>query len=145
MLWGFFAGGRAGKASPPKALPLPGAVLAGLEVGAEEGLDDGVEVGATQGTVITRPVGWELKDEGAGRPGNGFADDGKPDAVPQDLVCETELRDDWAVEFLSFRTRVDFGAAVIGFAAAEEEEDEVVTAQFPGNLSLEIAGPGKDG
>jgi hypothetical protein len=44
---------------------------------------------------------------------------------------------------LSFNTLVDFGTEVLVFAA--EEEEEAVTAQFPGNLSLEVVGPGKEG
>jgi hypothetical protein len=92
--------------------PLPGAVLAGLEDGAELGLLFGAEDGATQGTVFTLPVPVLLlggAEDGGGRPGKGFAELETPDAVPQDRVCETEEREDAAVEDLSFKTRVDFG------------------------------------
>jgi hypothetical protein len=94
-----------------------------------------------------RPRLW-LDDED-GRFGNGFAPDGMEeeedvgfaDAVPQLRVCDTDERDDCAVEFLSFSTRVDFGA-VLAFVA---DPDDVALAHPPGNAELDGAGPGSDG
>jgi hypothetical protein len=50
------------------------------------------------------------------------------DAVPHERVCETEERDDCAVDDLSFRTRVDF---VLVFVFVEGGVEEV-TAQLSG-------------
>lgn len=121
----------------------------------EVGLDDGgvgradevllPEDGATQGTVVMRPlVGFG--PAGAGRPGNELLPeevDEEAPAVPHDRVCETEDREDWAVDDFSLRTRVDF-------AGAEDVEDEdgvedITRAQPCGKASVKPLGPGKDG
>lgn len=127
---------------PPLAV-LVGAVDAGLDVGAEDGLEDEADEGATQGTVLTFPVpvrfvGGAL-DKG-GRPGNGFADETAEDAVPHERVCETEERDDAAVEDLSFRTRLDFEM----FDCVVDEEDGRC-AHPRGIEPLGTLGPGREG
>jgi hypothetical protein len=70
----------------PRAIGLEGPVDAGREVGAEDGAEDC----GTHDEDATFP----LAAPGAGRPGKGFAELAKPDAVPHDLVCDTEERDD---------------------------------------------------
>jgi len=54
--------------------------------------------------------------------------------VPQERVCETEERDDCAVDDLSFRTRVDL---VLVGVFVEEDGVEDVTAQFSGMVEDE--------
>lgn len=130
VICGFCAAGRDGKASalilplPPLRL-APGAVEAGREVGAEFGLEDGADdAECTHGMVVTLPV-WvcELLDAGSSGNANLLEFVVAVDAVPQDRVCETEEREDCAVELLSFRTRVDFGPE----AFVADEEAEVVS------------------
>lgn len=53
------------------------------------------------------------------------------EAVPHERVCETEERDDCAVDDLSFRTRVDF-VFVFVFVVLELEGVTEVTAQLSG-------------
>ena len=55
------------------------------------------------------------------------------DAVPHNRVCETEERDDCAVEDLSFKTRVDL--VLVGVFV--EADGDVVTAQFSGMVEEE--------
>jgi hypothetical protein len=78
-------------------------------------------------------------EEGGGRPGNGFAELDTLDAVPQDLVCETDERDDAAVEDFSLRTRLDLGPQYL----VVDEED--VVAQLRGMEPLGTLGPGREG
>jgi hypothetical protein len=103
----------------------------------------GVDEGATQGTVFTFPAPVLLvgggAEEGGGSPGNGFAELETLDAVPQDLVCETEERDDAAVEDFSFKTRLDL--APPDWVVEEEE----AVAQPRGMEPLGTLGPGRDG
>ena len=54
--------------------------------------------------------------------------------MPQERVCETEERDDCAVDDLSFRTRVDL---VLVGVFVEEDGVEDVTAQFSGMVEDE--------
>lgn len=143
-LCGFGAGGKAGNISPPLLAipPRAGPLLAGLLVGAEGGFDEGAEEGAIQGTVFTFPAPVLLfggAEDGGGRPGNGFAELEALDAVPHDRVCETDERDDAAVEDLSFRTRVDFGPP-----DCVVDELEAV-AQLRGMGPLGTLGPGSEG
>lgn len=96
---GFGAGGKAGNAcSAAFPLPFTGTVLLGLLGAADEGLEFGADVGATQGTVVILPAGCRTgvddDEEAGGSPGNGLAEDERPEAVPQDLVCDTGDRDD---------------------------------------------------
>ena len=138
------AGGRAGKsATPPLAFPLPGTVELGRDEGADDGLEFGVDDGPTHGTVVILPVYCVFEDDGAGRSGNGFADEETPEAVPQDRVCETWERDDCAVDDFNFKT-FDFLAPETGAGAAEDEED--VTAQLRGMEPADVLVPaGREG
>lgn len=118
---------------------------AGREVGADDGFEDGADVGATHGTVDTLPVPCRVADPGGGgRPGNGLLDDANPEAVPQDRVCETVERDDWAVEDLSLSTRF-----VLGLEAPDDDDvdvAEVIEAQPKGiDPPLVLLGPGREG
>jgi hypothetical protein len=136
VLCGFAAGGSAGN-SPPT--PLPGPLLAGLEVGgvglADAGFEEGADEDAAHDTVLTF-VDVALGRVGAGgRVGKGLFDVVEPEviggeAVPQLLVCETDERLDCAVLDFNFNTRVDFVFVV----AEVDEEDGLaeVTAQFSG-------------
>ncbi len=124
----------------PRAIPaLPGAVLAGLLVGAEFEFEGGAD-DAAHGIVLTFPAPVLLFDgaEGGGRPGKGFAELDTLDAVPHERVCETDERDEAAVEDLSFRTRLDF-------AALDCVDKEEVCAQFRGMDPVATLGPGSDG
>ena len=56
------------------------------------------------------------------------------DAVPHERVCETEEREDCAVDDLSFSTRVDL---VLVFVFVEVDGVEDVTAQFSGMVDEE--------
>ena len=107
---------------------------AGRDVGgvgrADEGLELGVDEGAAHGVVVTLPVP-------AGRFGGG----GNPEDVPQELVCETEEREDCAVEDFSFNTRLDFAFE----GAAEDDWFEVVVAHPSGIVELLMLGSGRDG
>ena len=76
------------------------------------GFDEGADEGAIQGTVFTFPdpvLLFDGAEAGGGRPGNGFAELETLDAVPHDRVCETDERDDAAVEDLSFKNSSGFG------------------------------------
>lgn len=146
VLWGLGAGGSAGNISVPLPLaipPLAGPVLAGLLVGAELGFEDGAEEVGAQGTVLTFPDPVLLlggAEDGGGRPGNGLAELEAADAVPHERVCETDDRDDAAVEDLSFKTRLVFAAP----DCVVDEEDEAC-AQPRGIDPLGILGPGREG
>jgi hypothetical protein len=146
VLCGFGAGGSAGNISAPLpivALPDAGPLLAGLLVGAELGFEDGAEEPGAQGTVLTFPGPVLLlggAEDGGGRPGNGLAEFEAEDAVPHERVCETDDREDAAVDDLSFRTRFDFAAP----DCVVDEEDEAC-AQPRGIEPLGTLGPGRDG
>ena len=80
---------------------MPGTVEPGREVGAELGFDVGLEEeeeavhdGAGAVVIFVLVEADAFGFAGGGRPGNGLEDDERPDAVPHDLVCETEERDD---------------------------------------------------
>lgn len=149
MLWGLGAGGNAGNASLPG--PLPGPLDAGLLVGGVGLADVGFELGAeeadeTHGTVETFVlVRFVIADAvgGGGSPGKGLEDETSEEAVPHDRVWETEEREDWAVEDLSFKTRVDFaaeGAEGVGL------DVEVTVAQPRVSPPLGMTlGPGREG
>ena len=80
---------------------------------------------------------------GGGRPGNGLAEEATDEFVPHDLVCDTEEREDCAVDDLSLRTRVDF--AVEG-AGEDIGLVDVTVAQPSVKLPLGMAlGPGREG
>lgn len=90
----------------------------------------------THGMVETfvEVVFWGREEVGGGREGKGFVygveieEVSGFDAVPHERVCETEERDDCAVDDLSLRTRVDF---VFVFVVEVEGVGEV-TAQLSG-------------
>jgi hypothetical protein len=130
--------------SPP--LPLGGAVLDGLLVDAELGLLFPLPLLlGVQGTVLTFAAGCLGVEEADGRPGNALAEPealDALDAVPQDRFCETEEREDAAVDDLSFNTRVDFGP--FACLVVDEEDDEVV-AHPRGIEPLGTLGPGSEG
>lgn len=115
-------------------------MLAGLLVGAELGFEDAAEDGA-QGTVLIFPVPARLcgADAGGGRSGKELEEVGALDAVPHERVCETDDRDDAAVDDLSFRTRLVF--AVLDCVEVEED----ACAQPRGIDPLDTLGPGRDG
>jgi len=142
VICGFCAAGRDGKASAlgfplPPLRTAPGAAEGGREVGAELGFDDGADEDWVHGTVVTLPV-WAREDDGSSGKANLFEFVGAAaDAEPQDRVCETEEREDWAVELFSFRTRVDFGP--------EEDDGVEVVAQPNGRVPDGTDGPGREG
>jgi len=131
VLWGLAAGGRDGK-SPAVLLPLPLVIVVlGREVGGGGVVVAGVGYEGPihgAGPVVPLPAGAR-EAVGGGRPGNGFAEDERPDAVPQDRVWDTGEREDCAVDDFNFKT-FDFFAPEFG--AAGEDDEEVVTAQFRG-------------
>jgi hypothetical protein len=149
VLWGLAAGGNAGKASlPPTApLPRPDTREAGREVGADGELEAGIDEDWIHGTVVTLPVPT-LGDGpavGGGRSGNGLLEGAKPEAVPQDRVRETVDWEDWAVDDLSLRTRVDFAADGFDEDEPEPEPEPVLLAQPSGIELLVLLVTGNDG
>jgi len=145
VLWGLAAGGRAGKASLPLAVAArEGVRLVGAEAGADGGLDD---VGGAQGTVFMREL--VLFGLGAaGRLGKALLEDEEEGVAadedpPQERVCDTEEREDWAVEDFNLRTRFDFAAE--GADAGVEGEDVTVTQLGNWELPLVDVGAGRDG
>ena len=97
VICGFCAAGSDGKASAAILPPLrlaPGAVDPGRDVGAEGGLEDGAEEDWVHGMVVILLL-WE-RELAAGSSGKEILFElvGAADAEPQDLVCETEERDD---------------------------------------------------
>jgi hypothetical protein len=152
VLWGLAAGGRAGNASPPIFL------LAGLEVGgvglAEAGLEFCAEDDCGTQDTLLLPVAalLFLEEDRTGKASLGTGlelleslgeEEEVADALPHDRACETWLRDDCAVEDLSFRTRVLFTPLLDDDPPPPVEE---VTAQFKGMLLLFApAAMGKEG
>lgn len=135
--------GSDGKASAPILAPPrldPGAVDPGRDVGADEGFEDGAEEDWLQGIVVILLLDWGRELEGSSGKANLFEVVGATEAEPQDLVCDTDDREDWAVELLSFRTRFDFVPELVFV-----EEDADVVAQFRGNESDGRGPPGREG